>query len=204
MTINKTLPVSLSMLLSTVAFAADNSAPVIIDASSCLEIVSPIERLACFEEQANAAQRRPAASMPQQNLPVVSIPRNTRPQPAQSTQPQPTQQVQPQPAAEAPQAAESASVNTANSFEDNFGLREEKEKNSQRNELIARVAEIKELNQNRVLITLDNGQAWEQMETKRFTLAAGDEVRIYPTRWGHSYRLASQSHSGYIQVQRLR
>ena len=204
MTIHKTLPVSLCMMLSAAAFAADNTAPVIIDASSCLDIVSPIERLACFEEQANAAQRR-STSMPKQDLPVVSIPRNTRPQPAQST-PQATQQVQPQPALDAPQPAESASVNTTDSFEDNFGLPEEKinDSNEKANELIATVAELKELNGNRFIITLENGQVWEQMETRRFALAEGDEVRIYPTRWGSSYRLSSQSHNGFIQVQRLR
>jgi hypothetical protein len=127
------------------------------------------------------------------------------PQPAQSTQ-QATQQVQPQPATEAPQPAESASVNTTDNFEDNFGLPEEKinDRNEKANELIATVAELKELNRNRFIITLENGQAWEQMETKRFVLAEGDEVRIYPTRWGGSYRLSSQSHRGYIQVQRLR
>jgi len=204
MTINKTLPVSLGMLLSTAAFAADNTAPVIIDASPCLEITRSIERLTCFEDQANAAQRG-GTSIPQQNPPVVSVPRNTRPQPAQSDQ-QATQQVQPQPATEAPQPAESASVNTTDSFEDNFGLPEENinDRYEKANELIATVAELKELNRNRFIITLENGQTWEQMETKRFALAEGDEVRIYPTRWGNSYRLSSQSHRGYIQVQRLR
>lgn len=200
MTINKTITVSLGLLLSPVTFAADNTSPVIIDASPCLEITRSIERLACFEDQAKAAQR-PATSVPREQLPVVSIPRNSRPQPAQSSR-----QAQPQPAAEAPQPVENASVSTVDSFEANFGLRDndEQEKNNKRTELIARVTEIKKLNQNRVLITLENGQAWEQMETKRFALEAGDEVRIYPTRWGHSFRLASQSHSGFIQVQRLR
>jgi len=203
MKINKTLPCSLCILVSAVVFAADNTDAVIMDASPCLDIVSPIERLACFEERANAAQGRGTA-IPQQNLPVVSIPRASRQQPAQSPP-----QVESQPASETPQEVaretDHASTPQADSVENRFGLPEEKvNEKAQANELIARVAEIKELGRNRFLITLENGQVWEQMQTRRFALAEGDEVRIYPTRWGSSYRLSSQSHKGYIQVQRLR
>ena len=195
----RTLPCSLCMLVSAAVFAADNTAPVIIDAGPCLDIVSPIERLACFEEQANAAQGRGTA-VPQQNLPVVSNPRSTSQQPAQSPP-----QVEPRPASGTPQQAETASIPPADSFESNFGLPEEKvDENARANELIARVAEIKEFDRNRFLIIMDNGQVWEQINSKRFALAEGDEVRIYPTRWGSSYRLASLSHKGYIQVKRLR
>ena len=211
MKINKTLPYSLCMLVSAVVFAADNTDAVIMDASPCLDIVSPIERLACFEEQANAAQGRGTA-IPQQNLPVVTIPRDSRQQPAQSPpqappqiEPQPASEIQQEVAEEVAQEAENANIPPADSVENNFGLPEEKvNEKAQSNELIARVAEIKELNRNRFLITLQNGQVWEQMQTRRFALAEGDEVRIYPSRWGSSYRLSSQSHKGYIQVQRLR
>ena len=203
MKLNKTLPCSLCMLITVATFAADDTPELIMDGGPCIDLVRPIERLTCFEEQARAAQQRPAVSMPQQDLPVVSIPRNARQQPAQS----PTQ-VQPQPAPEVPRPAESASVNTTDSSEANFGLPEEqrnvRQEKAQASELIARVAEIKEFDRNRFLITLDNGQVWEQINSKRFALAEGDEVRIYSTRWGSSYRLASLSHKGFIQVQRLR
>jgi len=203
MKINKTLPCSLCMLVSVAVFAADNTDAVIMDASPCLDIVSPIERLACFEKQASAAQGR-STSILQQNLPVVSIPGNSRQQPAQSL-PQAPPQVEPQPAFGTQQEVENANIAPADSVENNFGLPEEKvNEREQSNELIARVAEIKELNPNRFLITLQNGQVWEQMQTRRFALAEGDEIRIYPSRWGSSYRLSSRSHKGYIQVQRLR
>lgn len=205
MKINKNLSCSLCMLISTAAFAADNSDAVIMDAGPCLDLVSAIERLTCFEEQANAAQRR-GTSVPQQNQPVVSIPRNSTQQPAQSPS-----QVQPQPASETQQEVahevESASIPPADSIENDFGLPKKvndwKEK-AQANELIGRVAKIKEFGLNRFLITLENGQVWEQMQTKRFALDEGDEVRIYSSRWGSSYRLSSLSHKGFIQVQRLR
>jgi hypothetical protein len=199
MTINRTLPCSLFMLITVATFAANDTPELIMDGGPCLDLVRPIERLTCFEEQARVAQQRPAVSMPQQNLPVVSIPRN-----ASSQSVQPAQQVQPQPAAETPQPAESARVITNGSLEANFGLPEERDKKAQANELTARVAEIKEFDRNRSLITLDNGQVWEQVNSKRFPLEEGDEVRVYSTRWGNSYRLASLSRKGFIQVQRLR
>ena len=206
MTINKTLPVSLCMMVSAAVFAADNTETLIMDGGPCLDLTRPIERLTCFEDQARAAQQ-PGAAIPQQKLPVVSIPRGTRQQPAQSPP-----QVEPQPASETPQEVaqevESPSITPADSVEDNFGLPEERvnegKERTPANELIARVAEIKEFDRNRFLITLENGQVWEQINSKRFALAEGDEVRIYSTRWGSSYRLSSQSHRGFIQVQRLR
>ena len=203
MIINKTLLCSLCMLVSAAVIAADNTPELIMDGGPCLDLVRPIERLTCFEEQARAAQQRPAVSMPQQNLPVVSIPRNARQQPAQTPP-----QVQLKPATEAPLPAENASVITTDSVEANFGLPEEqgndRRERAQENELIARVAEIKEFDRNRFLITLENGQAWEQINSKRFALAEGDEVRIYSTFWGSSYRLSSRSHKGFIQVKRIR
>jgi hypothetical protein len=204
MTINKTIPFSFGILFSAMSVAADNAAPVIIDASPCLEIVSPIERLACFEAQANAVQGRGTA-IPQQNQPVVSGPRDSGQQPSQ-----PAPQTQPRPASETPQVVaqepETARIPPADSVENNFGLPEEKfsDEKAKADELSARVATLKELAPNRFLITLQNGQVWEQMQSKRFALEEGDEVRIYSTRWGSSYRLASLSHKGFIQVQRLR
>jgi hypothetical protein len=193
MKINNTLSVFLCMLLSVSTYAADESAPVIMDAGPCLALTRPIERLTCFEDQAQAAQR-PGASLPQQNLPVVSIPRNTA-----------IRQAEPVAEPEAPAVAVRTGAMADSDFEDNFGIREEDNDGQDKGtELVARVADIKELNPNRKLITLENGQAWEQMGTRRFILAEGDEIRIYPSRWGSSYRLASQAHKGFIQVQRLR
>ena len=184
------LPVSLYMLLSASNQAAEQSTPVIIDASPCLALTRPIERLTCFEDQAKSAQQ-PGALIPQQNLPMVSIPRKTARQP---------QQARPEPEPEAPQTV----VIPENSFEENYGIRKNSnDRNNRDTELIARIAVIKELNPNRKLITLENGQVWEQQGTKVFAMKAGDEVRIYPSRWGNSYRLASQSHNGFITVQRL-
>jgi hypothetical protein len=186
-------PVSLCLLLSATAQAAEQSTPVIIDASPCLVLTRPIERLTCFEDQAQAAQQ-PGASIPQQDLPVVSIPRNTSASPAASQVQQPIQ---------TRESAETTTGSVVNDINENFGIRGSDDGADRGREMIALVASVKELNPNRKFITLENGQIWEQKDTKPFILDAGDEIRIYPTRWGSSFRLASQSHSGFITVQRL-
>jgi hypothetical protein len=70
-------------------------------------------------------------------------------------------------------------------------------------ELIDTVAGLEQIGPSLWLITLKGGQQWQQMISKRYTLAVGDEVRIYPTRWGNSFRLASERAGGYIQVERV-
>lgn len=70
-------------------------------------------------------------------------------------------------------------------------------------ELIAKIAALEARGPNMWIVTLDNGQRWQQMLTKRYALQIGDEVRIYPTRWGEAYRLGSERLGSYIQVKRI-
>ena len=69
-------------------------------------------------------------------------------------------------------------------------------------ELIGRIAELQR-GQNGWIVTLEHGQVWRQMNTKRYALREGQEVRIYPTRWGDSYRLSVVDGAGFIQVERI-
>ena len=41
------------------------------------------------------------------------------------------------------------------------------------------------------------------MISKRYPLEVGDEVRIYSTRWGSSFRLSAERVGSYIQVERV-
>lgn len=70
-------------------------------------------------------------------------------------------------------------------------------------ELVDTVASIKTLTQNMLEVTLESGQVWRQMTTKRYPLQVGDSVVIRPTIWGKSYRLTAARISGFIQVQRV-
>ena len=71
-------------------------------------------------------------------------------------------------------------------------------------ELVATISALRETVPNSYLITLDDGQTWRQMRSKWFPLRVGQEVRIYPTNFGASFRLSVQGLSGYIQVERVR
>jgi hypothetical protein len=65
------------------------------------------------------------------------------------------------------------------------------------------IAALEQRMPNLWLITLTSGQRWVQMLNKPYAMKVGDEVRIYPTIWGGSYRLTASRLSGYIQVQRV-
>src|SRR5690606_8156792 len=56
-------------------------------------------------------------------------------------------------------------------------------------ELVDTIADLEERRQNLWLITTASGQQWMQMEGKRYQMRKGDEIRIYPSRWGTAYRL---------------
>ena len=71
-------------------------------------------------------------------------------------------------------------------------------------EFFGTIVELHERLPSAYVITLDNGQVWEQTEPKRFPLRPGLEVRIYPTGWGTRHRLSGIGTGGHIQVRRLR
>jgi len=150
-------------------------------------------------------------SVLQQNLPVVSLPNSSdikTPTPSLEVESHSATESRQDQVHQVTQETNMVDLTSAEVFESNFGLpsknKNDAKANASANELISNVAKLQELDRNRLRITLENGQVWEQMETRRFVLVQGDEVRIYPTRWGNSYRLSSSSHKGFIQVQRLR
>ncbi len=72
------------------------------------------------------------------------------------------------------------------------------------NQIVATIAALRERGPNSYLITLDNGQMWDQVRPQWYALRPGLEVRLYPTNWGESHRLTSVEHGGFIQVRRVR
>lgn len=79
-----------------------------------------------------------------------------------------------------------------------------REPEAEKDEYFGTILELSERLPSSYIITLDNGQVWEQTEPKRYPLRPGLEVRIYPTRWGSRYRLTGVDSGGHIQVRRLR
>lgn len=69
--------------------------------------------------------------------------------------------------------------------------------------LMSRVTALKEIQRDKLQISLENGQVWQQTVGKPFLLRANDTVRIAGTGWGRSFRLEVDGHPGYIQVSRV-
>jgi hypothetical protein len=58
---------------------------------------------------------------------------------------------------------------------------------------------------NRYLITLDNGEVWEQRVAERSPRPlVGQRVRIERSNWGVHQRLYIEGLNGFLQVQRVR
>jgi hypothetical protein len=71
-------------------------------------------------------------------------------------------------------------------------------------ELTARLTAVERAPDGRLLLTLDNGQAWSQVDSRRATLQAGDEVRIRRAAFG-SYLLSMiDDRRSALRVRRIR
>lgn len=169
--------------------------------TDCRSITDRQARYACYDRIEASENRgvveldKPAPRANPDNLPVISLPSRNR------------ELVSDTPAAESQQGSDQD--NSKQEIED-FG-RNTASGNSSRivegdegqKELIDTIASIRPLGQGLSVITLSNGQKWQQMITKRYFLKEGEEVRIYPTIWGSSYRLTSERLGGFIQVKRV-
>lgn len=87
---------------------------------------------------------------------------------------------------------------------ESYGFPQRAEKDPGVPELAATISELRESVPDRFLITLDNGQVWRQMTSKKYRLEVGQQVRIYPTQWGDAFRLTVEELRGFIQVERIR
>ncbi len=168
---------------------------VYVDIGPCMAIANASDRYACYdalEAQIRAARAREA------ELPVVSLPRNTRQQPA-ATMPETAAMP---PSTETvtdvadfgrePPAVADSRQNTARVLESADGEQE----------LVDTISSLDERLPDQWAITLASGQVWHQINSKRYRLREGMEVRIYPSPFGGSYRLSAATLNGFIQVRR--
>jgi hypothetical protein len=168
----------LAAALPAPAQEADN---VTVDVGECTDLESPEERFACYEARVKAEleRRDPGAAATAPESPAEEPPSQ------QTTETSKTDQSVAAPAEEP--------------LKD-----EEPRKPEESREIIGTVASVRETIPNNYTITLEDGQVWRQTYPKEYRLRAGHRVTIYPTRWGNSYRLESDSVRGYIQVERVR
>jgi hypothetical protein len=180
--------------------------PVTIDVSRCIHIKSAIERLTCYDELADQAQQTrsdlEAADLSERvsdsasDAPVTMV---------EQEGVAATAVVQPSQVKEEVPVTEQTINQTGRVIEENFGLPPEKQEDEKDLiELHSAISHLREYVPSRYLITLENGQVWRQMVGTRYRLEVGDKVRIYPSRWGESFRLSAEGLKGFIQVERVR
>lgn len=149
-----------------------------IAVGECIELESDDERLACFDRRVDAALADGSGARSDTD----GSPANGSAAPSRGASP-----------ARAPALAEEAAQ---------AGL--PRPTQPQPAQILSRIAALDERLPNSYLITLENGQTWRQVRSERYSLRVGHHVRIYPTRWGNSYRLTAEESRGFIQVERVR
>lgn len=154
---------------------------------ACMSESDPTQRLACFD--------RESARLTQESAPVA--PRADPPASAA-----------PAAAATAATAAPVAAA-AAQSAEDKFGYRgsiarAELDKTDADERLTAKVSELGKLPHGELLLTLDNGQVWQQKPGDRaMRIKVGDEVTIRSASLG-SFLLTSATVNGSMRVTRVK
>ena len=190
--------------------AGQEAAPVTIEVSRCVELTQPGQRLDCFEREVEAARARsPAAAPPAAPAQPASRPADPAPRPAAPS----AQPAAPAPASAAPPVRQVTLPPPPTVDERRATRREEREARDAEEDaraedpalrITGKVASLRETVPNSYLITLDNGQVWRQMRPKMFPLREGQQVEVYPTKWGTAFRLEVADLNGYIQVERVR
>jgi hypothetical protein len=180
--------------------------PLTIEVSRCVDMKSAIERLTCYDELAYQAQQAnselEAADLSEREsdsgsgAPVATV---------EQERVAATAVIQRTPVVEQVPVTDQTVNEAGRVTEENFGLPPEK-KDDEKDlvELQSTISKLKETVPGRYLITLENGQVWRQMVGERYQLRVGQNVRIYPTHWGKSFRLSAEGVKGYIQVERVR
>ena len=208
--------------------SAQDTDEVLVEVGECIDIEAPVERLACFAAQVEQAltESEAAASDDGDAIDAVSADDATvEVVPAQPADPEPASPAAANQDSNEDQEHEAEmNVATAEAVAEEENLNWFERRRARRaaraaereaeeraeaaevaaNEIVATITELRERQPNAWLITLDNGQMWDQVRPQWYPLRPGQQVRLYPTNWGSSYRLTEFTQGGYIQVQRVR
>lgn len=184
---NKAIPL-FSLLLATLTLAPYAKSQV-VDISDCRIIEDRLERFDCYEALNDPnTQNAPETTAEQLNKNAI---------------PEASLIVLEQPVTETKQIVQEEALNKIDSVGRPKKVARTIEGTNNQVELLDTISSLKPRGHNRWLITLGSGQVWRQVLTKRYFLKEGDDVRIYPSGWGSSYRLTSDRISGFIQVERV-
>ncbi len=169
-------------VLTLPLFTANAQAETLADAmEKCSQVSNSLKRLVCFDKLVQRSR-----GMQDVELPTMVQRSQTRPTTAPATAPQPSLQAAPQ-----------------QSRESTFGFEQQidEERREEFNSIRALVAKVDENALKRMVITLDNGQVWRQMESGSVRLKAGDEVIVERGLLG-SFHLKRADSKRRIRVKR--
>ena len=184
------------LLVSGTGLAAED---VVQRAQRCATVTDSLERLVCYDRLfAQGAGSAAAAAGPALTPAPAAAPRAQAAAPASRA------------AAPTPPAAAPAPTTPASSPASDFGA-DQLRRSGARDEaeprtLTAAIEQLRETRPNVFLMTLDNGQVWQQMDMDSlFHVEVGDTVEINRGRLG-GYRMARKSRggSGWVRVNRVR
>lgn len=180
------------LLIGANSTLAQGVTPVYVDVSQCRNINVDLARVACYDTLADIALKKAASGKNQALVPQNNINRQMR------------QDNWIMREELARLRKESNDIQEGDTFDD-FGKRDNRivNRDDGKRELFDRIVSLKK-SANGWLVTLESGQVWRQMNNKRYALREGQEVRIFPSIWGDSYRLSVKKLGSFIQVERLR
>jgi hypothetical protein len=159
--------------------AAQDNAATHVDVSRCVVLVDPDERYQCFDEI------------------TAHLRTGTRPAVATAAAPRPVEK------SSEPVAKEVSDTAVREFGLDSSSARVTKNQEGEA-ELRDTIAQLEEREPGKWLITLASGQVWYQDTIARIRLKEGMSVRIYPSSFGSSYRLAADESNAVIQVRRVK
>jgi len=181
----------LSFGLCVPASAQDSDA-LNVDLSQCVGLATEQARFECYQERVDAALENRDVS-----------PQGAAVEPASPARPAaaaaPAAAAVPATPAAAP-APTAPPIQSAARTQVNRSIEPEPEPE----EIFGTIAALQERGPNIWVITLDNGQIWAMNLPRRYPLRVGQDVKVYPTQWGSSYRLTVPEHGSFVQVERVR
>jgi hypothetical protein len=176
---------------------------VLVDVDACLTLETRAEQLACYEEQVNEAlraresdtgtsNRQPTAGSAAATAPEEpSVSRRAERRAERDAERQQRElERRERAAAEAALVAVEAAAAVA-------------DPNHTAGEIVGEIVELREMEPDAYMITLDNGQIWRQSQPKRYPLFVGVTVELRPSPWGPSFRLTDPNVGNFIQVRRV-
>lgn len=188
-------------LLTSQLVSAQNSESVTVDVADCIELESATDRLACFEARVDAVLEEQDAGEAAGADEPVAVTRNRGDDDARADRNEPTRSER-RAQRRAAREQEKIAQRQARLEQTAADLAERQARAAEA--FSGTIAALDERLPDSYVITLDNGQIWEQTAPKRYPLHVGLDVEIYPSQWGPSYRLTGQNLGSFVQVRRVK